>query len=32
MDDIDTNWQTDYAGKDGQDGDLGTYEIDQLPN
>lgn len=31
MDDIDMNWHTDYAGPDGQDGDVGTYEIDQMP-
>lgn len=32
MDDVDANWSTDYAGKDGQEGDAEQYEIDQLPS
>jgi hypothetical protein len=31
MDDIDSNWPTDYAGADGVDGDLGEFEIDVVP-
>ncbi|HKT21260.1 MAG TPA: hypothetical protein VJR06_01365 [Nitrososphaerales archaeon] len=32
MGDIDMNWMSDYSGPDGQDGDVGQYEIDTLPS
>ncbi|MDA4117336.1 MAG: hypothetical protein OK455_03225 [Thaumarchaeota archaeon] len=31
MDNIDNNWPTHYAGKDGVDGDLGEFEITAVP-
>jgi hypothetical protein len=30
--DVDSNWQTTYKGKDGLDGDAGTYELSGVPN
>jgi hypothetical protein len=32
MNDADPNWQTTYKGKDGLDGDVGTYELTGVPN
>lgn len=32
MDDIDPNWQTNYRGEDGKDGEVGTYELTGVPS
>jgi hypothetical protein len=32
MNNADPNWQTTYKGKDGLDGDVGTYELTGVPN
>lgn len=32
MTDIDEIWSVDYKGKDGQDGDVGTYELTGVPS
>ena len=32
MDDMDPDWHVNYAGKDGLDGDVGTYELTEVPS
>ncbi len=32
MDDVDTNWQLTYKGKDGAEGESNTYELTGVPN
>jgi hypothetical protein len=32
MNDVDPNWQTNYKGKDGLNGDVGTYELTAVPS
>jgi hypothetical protein len=32
MDDVDPNWHSNYKGKDGLEGEVGTYELTGVPN